>query len=151
MFYLLPTPSKLTLKIYIYIDKLSKRENIARWNMLSKLYKLESRWMNRNSSSQAGKVKTEMDGRSKLIQAENLYRNTHAFETPCIYGGWGNGCGKKQGNYESLCEEESHSLNFEIGEPHVYPGKRWRTRAVVSKNVAPKSAAAVSPENLLEM
>lgn len=46
---------------------------------------------------------------------------------------------------------ESHSLNFEIGKPCVYPGKRWRSRAVVFKNVVPKSAASVSPDNLLEM
>lgn len=59
------------------------------------------------------------------------------------------GAAKKQGDYESLCEEKSHSLNFEIGEPYFYPGKRW-TRAVVFKNVVPNSAASVSPENLLE-
>lgn len=129
------------------------RENISRWNTLAKLYRMESRWMNGNWFSRAGKAKTEMPGEEK--QADSGCKPPDMGMNFFLWRLWRGVAQKKKTAVESLYEEELHSVT------HLWNLRArllsWEemanlfSRVVAFKNVVPKPAASSLSGNLLEM
>lgn len=88
-FFQYPSKIKVKEKRKNYVDKLNRKENMRRWNMLTKLRRTESRWMVIDLTKQ-GKPSPESPKRHEQADSGCRTRNIHEFGTRYLCGGCGN-------------------------------------------------------------